>query len=754
MTNFLSSLALWQKDSVVLIVLNIAILTDIVGMSDVAGIFFLAIFPGILAQRLIAYRAEFVWERIIHTVALSISFVMFGGLIVNTLLPVLNIVRPLEQLPVLVSFNVLLIALIVTNFILKREVKIFLKDISIKDAISRVLPHLPFFILPILAIAGATILNNAGTNVVAGAAVCATAAFFIYAISADYSKRETIIVTGLYCASLTLLLATSMRSSHVLGWDINAELQVFRLTQDAAYWSMSHLQSAYNACLSITLLPVVFSKFVHISDEYVFKFLFQFFFAIMPISVFYFVRNFFCTRIAVLSVAMLIGQAVFSHGMPALIRQEFGLLYFGLTLFILFSTNLENKTRYSLALIYGFSIVVSHYSTTYITVLLLGLMFLLNLGLFFAKKISPSILTGNVSHKIGWWYIVLLMIGTLVWGSVITGTSNNITNFIDHSKSNIAESFTYDTFSRAIAELFTQYPRYESLDSYMSRETANFRKVHSEMSFYGADVTTQWTLVSKNFEQSPGLFGSKIKTIGGQVFQVLKIVLNNLFVVLGMLVLIYEWRIRKFQSSELILFATSGFIAMALILLLPDALSQYNIDRLYFQLLMVWSLASVLAGLAVLSPIPVRARFLTLGVMYCTLMLFYSSLIFTLVGGPAFTSMNNFGAEYDKFYAHDSEISAARWVGENTGSTAIFSNSSGGLWLRSHGNILKERILMTTLPSMVDKDSYVFFTRMSVVSGISTYIFYNEEYAYTTPMDFFNKNKNLIYDSGTSRVYR
>ena len=63
----------------------------------------------------------------------------------------------------------------------------------------------------------------------------------------------------MFCASLALLFVASMRSWHVVGWDINAELQVFRLTE-AGYWSMSHLQDAYNACLSITLLPTIFSS--------------------------------------------------------------------------------------------------------------------------------------------------------------------------------------------------------------------------------------------------------------------------------------------------------------------------------------------------------------------------------------------------------------------------------------------------------------------------------------------------------------
>lgn len=745
---------LWQKDLVLLAVLNVFIFTQGAVLSSIAGIIFLAAFPGVLIQRLLAYRAEFVWERIVHTVALSISFVLFGGLLVNTILPALNIIRPLEQLPVLISFDVLLLLIITLNAFLKKETRIFFDGVSLQNVVVKVAHHMWLFVLPLSAIVGATMLNNGGSNIVSGVAISAVAVFLLYAVTAEKPSRENFITTGLYCSSLALLLVSSMRSSHVLGWDVNAELQVFRLTQTAAYWSMSHMQDAYNACLSITLLPTVFLNFVHLSDEYMYKFLFQFIFALMPLSVYYFVRTFTNARMAVFATAMLIGNAVFSHGMPALIRQEFGFLYFGLVLLVLFSSGIQSRTRTILAIIYGLSIVVSHYSTTYITVFLFASTVALNFGLSFAKKVFPRFFPGHVSRSIRLWYVIFLLAGMLTWGSVITKTANNLSGFIDHSRSNIAESFTYDTWSRAVAQLFTQYPRFENIEQYKNRETAHFRELHLGMTFYDDEHVEQAVITSKTFAQSPGILGPQTKVFAGKVFQMLKLVLNNLFIVVGMILLIYQWYARKFKSSEFILLGASGFFALALILVLPDALTQYNIDRLYFQLLVVWATLSVTAGLFTFLFLPVRTRLITLGTMYVTLMLFYSSFIFSVTGGPAFVSMNNFGSEYEKFYVHDSEVDAAQWLGNRAEAVPIFSNSSGYLRLRSHGNVDPHQIFMTTLPSMIDKDSYVFLTRMSTVSGISTYIFYNEEYAYSAPIDFLNNNKDAIYDSGLAKIFR
>lgn len=754
MFNFLNKLMVWQKDIIALAVLNIFILTQIAGLSDIAGIVFLAVFPGLLIQRTMVFKAEHVWERVVHTVALSISFVMFAGLMVNTLLPALNILRPLEQLPVLISFDVILLIFIAVNAFLKRETLLYFEGISFKNVINKVGPHLLFVGLPILAIAGATILNNGGSNLVTMFMVCTVAVFLFLTISTEDPQRESLITSGLYFSALALLFSISMRSSHVIGWDVNGELQVFQMTQSAMQWSMSHFQDAYNACLSITILPTIFSDFTNISNEYIYKFLFQIVFALMPLSIFYLVRVFTNFRIAILSSTMLIGSVVFSHGMPALVRQEFGFLYFGLTLLTLFSSGLNPRLRLILASIYGASIIVSHYSTTYIAVFLFVLTVSLNMILPVLKKRLPYIFSGNVSRSISVWYVIFLAVGAIFWGVVVTGTSNNLTGFIDHSRSNISETFTYDTWSRAFAELFTQYPHFENFDEYKTQETIHFRKSHPDMIFYEDSVANLQSLAPKSFMQYPGLFGTSIKIITTRIFQALKLVLNNLFIIIGMILIIYQWRIGKFQSSEFVIFTASGFAALALILLLPSALAQYNIDRLYFQLLMTWSLLSVVAGLFVLSFLSISIRLRILGGMYVALMIFYTSIIFSFTGGTAMFSLNNFGIDYEKFYVHDSESAAARWMSKKVGDTPIFSSSSGALRLRSQGNIMPNKIFVTTLPSMIDKNSYVFLTHMNVVAGISTYLFYNEEYAYTAPMDFLNKNKDAIYDSGTSKVFR
>jgi uncharacterized membrane protein len=752
MSTLLEKLSIWQKDVIILAILNVCILSHIIGLSDIAGIVFLAVFPGILIMRLLSFKPVEVWERIIHVVGLSIIFVMFAGLAVNTVLPIINISRPLAQWPILISFDVLLMVIIAVNVYLKREDQIFFGNEGIKER--SLIVYIWPVILPLLAVIGATILNNNGSSIIVGATVCVITASLFYLIIRFETVHTSVVITWLYWAALALLFTMSMRSWHVIGFDINHELQVFRITHDALYWSMGHMQDAYNACLSITLLPTIFSIFTHVSDEYMYKFVFQFIFALLPISLFYFLRIFFSARIAFVSIIMLIGQVVYSHGMPALVRQEFGFLYFGLTLLALFSNNLKPLTRYTLACMYAVGMIVSHYSTTYIAILMLAIMFTLNIALYMAKCLFPKQLHGNVSHKVSIFFIGFVVVTTMVWSSVITTTSGNIVGFFDRSSSNISEVFSYASVTRATTQLFTPYPHYENFEEYTNVEALHFRAIHPDLNFYDPKIASTTSLRRMSFTQSPGFFGETIKIITAHIFQVLKLSLNNLFIIIGMFILMYYWYRSTFDSSEFIFLASSGFVVIALLLFIPDAMNQYNIDRLYFQLLMIWAPLSVTTGLVLLSKIPTRIRFAILGTLYCTLMLFYNSLMFSIFGGNTLVSMGNFGSDYEKFYVHEGEIQGARWLSANHGHTPIFSNTPGFNRLLAYGNVHPNQIFTSLLPTMIDKDSYVFLTHINTVAGMSTYLFYNEEYSYTAPIEFLNKNKDLIYTTGVAQVFR
>src|ERR1700680_2775123 len=76
---------------------------------------------------------------------------------------------------------------------------------------------------------------------------------------------------ALFFIGLALLFTTSLRSWYATGHDIEREIYVFQLTNTHHIWSMAFYQDAYNACLSITILPTILTNLLVIQDIYVYK---------------------------------------------------------------------------------------------------------------------------------------------------------------------------------------------------------------------------------------------------------------------------------------------------------------------------------------------------------------------------------------------------------------------------------------------------------------------------------------------------
>ena len=75
---------------------------------------------------------------------------------------------------------------------------------------------------------------------------------------------------------------TSLRGRYTTGHDVQHEYYVFELAHANWHWSIADLNDPYNACLSITILPVMLAGLLHVSDVMIYKLLFQLVFALGP----------------------------------------------------------------------------------------------------------------------------------------------------------------------------------------------------------------------------------------------------------------------------------------------------------------------------------------------------------------------------------------------------------------------------------------------------------------------------------------
>ncbi|MBC7119849.1 MAG: DUF1616 domain-containing protein, partial [Methanobacteriaceae archaeon] len=103
---------------ILLLLIDIAIMADIPGLRQSLPFLFFTFIPGYLLVR--SFDIGFI-EKFVLSAALSVALLMFVGLFVNSLYPLVP--EPLSLAPLLISLNILTIVLCVFSFWKEKEVK-------------------------------------------------------------------------------------------------------------------------------------------------------------------------------------------------------------------------------------------------------------------------------------------------------------------------------------------------------------------------------------------------------------------------------------------------------------------------------------------------------------------------------------------------------------------------------------------------------------------------------------------------------
>lgn len=348
----------------------------------VLGFIFLITIPGLLIMLMMKIRGVGAWEYLVYVVGLSVSFIMFGSLAVNWILPWLNITdKPLSLLPILICFNVFLLGFWIVAYIRNKKLLLEIKSpkLNLTNRIFFVVPML----FPILSILGAFLLNNHGTNILTMIMLGGIVVYVFFLVILREKLNPNIYPWVLWMMGLSLLLMLSLRSWYLGGFDITREYYTLQLTKENFYWGMSNFKNAYNTCLSITILPTIFHSLLKINDQYIFKLFFPMIFSFFPIILYLFLSKSINKVYSFISAIFFLSWPFFIDPMVSLARQEIAFIFFGLMLLVLFTKEINPILKKVLFLIFGASMIVSHYSTSYVALALFTLTYVLT---FFYKK--------------------------------------------------------------------------------------------------------------------------------------------------------------------------------------------------------------------------------------------------------------------------------------------------------------------------------------------------------------------------------
>jgi uncharacterized membrane protein len=387
-----------------------AIDSSFVILRQILGFLYLSYIPGVMILRIMDIRRIGSTMTLLFATGLSISLVMLIGLLINILYPSLGINRPLSSTSVIPSVVLTMVVLsVVSSLTLKRE-----NNNAVTPRIYIPLNViLVFAVIVCIAISGPLILTDYSNNIFQMCLLLMIAIMPFVFTKIVPEKYLPVLVAAI---SLSLLYHTSLVSGYLWGSDIQEEYYYAHLALINMYWNYS-ISSNVSAMLSIVVLAPIYSIFLKMNLILVFKVIYTLIYALVPVGLFNIFVRLTGSKRAFYAVYYFMSVFTFFNDMPVLARQEIAELFFVLIIALLF---LKVTKKELLLVIFGASLIVSHYGLTYIVLLGIIVSWLIvnssALGIEFKRKARDFVLINNL-------YITLFAVLLITWFMYIGNSS-------------------------------------------------------------------------------------------------------------------------------------------------------------------------------------------------------------------------------------------------------------------------------------------------------------------------------------------
>lgn len=720
------------------------------------SLLFLTFVPGILLLQIFRLEKCQYYEYLSYAVAASIAFLIITGLLINTVLPLMGIAQPLSLIPLGLSLNFSILLMTLIAFFRSSEFspKVKIGKFSFTDYTILLIT----FTFPILSIVGSLTLNNGGSNIYSEILIICIALFLLLVGLFRNRVNENIYPIVLFLIATSLLLSYSLRSWHVFGWDINQEFQVFQLTKQNFLWAVSNSKSIYNSCLSVTILPTIFSSFLQINEEYVYKLVYQLLFALVPVNIYLITRRYANSLLAFFSSVLFMIQQTYYMEMTATVRQEIAFVFFTASILIIFNKNLGVIKKNILFLLFGIAMTLSHYSTTYIALILYlstyGFCLIIKLVSKIAKKNNASV---PFSYNLKLTSILILLVTTLVWNISVTRSYSNITNTARTIAGNIGSIFTFNDKSSTITSfLFNKSDDYtnEQLNNYIERYSSNYIKRFNVVTINNEEIRNIDNL--KFVDIYPSQNNKTIERIILLPYTVSKYIIL-LGLILGMVYcIIQKLKNNKAPDTEYILMSMASLALLVAMVVIPHISVAYNIERLFQQGLIFTSLIIIFGILLIFKKIS-SLKIYFLALFITIYYIFQSGITAPFTGNVSRVNTFNEGVEFYAHYTHEKDVKAIKWLSVNNNHAHIFTDLLSEPKFRAFAPN-NTRIIPAILPNIIDNLGYVYAGHTNnnrKIASIEDDINNSSSYLFIDyPFQFLNENKNLIYNNGGAKIYK
>lgn len=532
---------------------------------EIIAFIYLAYIPGIIILRILRLHKLSSTETLFYSVSISLAILMLTGLIINFLLPLLGIEKPISFVPLLLSINLVTLFLLILSYFIDKE--FIPPKLSVKISLKHLFLMLPLF----LSIFGTYLINyyNNNLGIIVMIMVIATIIFMVGFNKIDKSLYSFVIMI----ISISLLFQNSLISNYISGFDIQREYFLAKLVIYNFKWeTFSNLASLtdLNSILSISILPAYFYYICNIDIVWVYKIVYPLIFALVPLGIFKLFKREFNGKIAFFSVIYFIVSYSFFYNMMQLMRQLIAEVFVVAIILLFLDKKMDKKSRSILLVIFLFSLTMSHYGLAYIFLAVLIGVYLLQCLFNIYKKskidtINSTIIFLFLITVLSWYiynnnssvFISILEIFNSVYNSILTSFLGS------NSTQGLTIIGSKNTFFNAITKylyLLTQLLIVMGIVSFLFKigNVAKMFKINREFLFF-AIIFLGICILSILVPN----FSSQLDTV--RMYQITTIVLSP-FLIIGFM-LITE-KINKMIKSNHHLPKTFNIISIFLVLFL------------------------------------------------------------------------------------------------------------------------------------------------------------------------------------------
>ncbi|MCL5948936.1 MAG: hypothetical protein M1490_00465 [Candidatus Bathyarchaeota archaeon] len=364
--NFLAIVVILQVIIYISLFLNFPIVRQVVGIA------YLTVVPGLIFIKLLKLDALGGLEVVVFGVGFSVAFLMLSGLIINQFGYLAGLSFPLSTLPLSLFINTLIIVGGAVAHLQQGKIK---KTLSLQRS-NFGSSLLLLALIPVLSIIGVYFVNTTGNSLILIITILSIAALFT--LSAFRERSSKFYPFAIFMIALALLFHASLISNYIVpyGGDSPAEFYVFQNVQLNAHWTpvftfpSDEGLGRFNAMLSVTVLPTIYSNMLGMDPSLVFKIVYPLIFALVPVALYLLWQPYIGKKLSFIAAFVFVAQSTFFTEMIALNRQMIGELFFVLLLLVLLNKKVKKEGKFLAFAVLSFGLIFSHYALAEIFLLL------------------------------------------------------------------------------------------------------------------------------------------------------------------------------------------------------------------------------------------------------------------------------------------------------------------------------------------------------------------------------------------------